>query len=102
MISLPSEEIKLLEWHSKNSEEDGFQVVSNRKTKKKKRAWCSGQERELRVVTSHLRREITLLMREYPRLALDTTSEKRRLQNTNVSHDWSIMELQRSVQKGHV
>ena len=38
MISLPSEEIKFLEWHSENSEEDGFQVVSNKKTKKKKKS----------------------------------------------------------------
>ena len=35
--SLPSEELKLLEWHSENSEDDGFQLVSNRKSKKEKK-----------------------------------------------------------------
>ena len=38
MTSLPSEEMKLLEWYSENSDEDGFQLVSSRKSRKKKKS----------------------------------------------------------------
>ena len=34
--SLPSEEVKFLEWYSGNSEDDDFQLVSSRKAKRKK------------------------------------------------------------------
>jgi len=37
MTSLPSEEMKLLEWYSENSDEDGFQLVSSRKSRKKEK-----------------------------------------------------------------
>ena len=36
--SLPSEEVKFLEWYSENSEDEGFQLVSSRKTKRKKKS----------------------------------------------------------------
>jgi len=41
MTSLPSEEMRFLEWQSENSEGDGFQLVSNRKAKRKKRVLWS-------------------------------------------------------------
>ena len=39
--SLPSEEMRFLEWQSENSKGDGFQLVSNRKAKRKKKVMWS-------------------------------------------------------------
>jgi len=93
MTSLPSEEMKLLEWYSENSDEDGFQLVSSRKSRKKKRASCLGQKRKLEVSFPHLQRGRPLWPRGNPRLALDITSERRAFQNTKIYHDRNPMEL---------
>jgi len=34
--SLPSEELKFLEWHSEKSDDEGFQLVSSRQSRRKK------------------------------------------------------------------
>ena len=45
--SLPSEEMKLLEWHEDISEEEGFQVVSHRKSRKKRRSIISRPKKKV-------------------------------------------------------
>jgi len=44
--SLPLEEMKYIEWHSDGSDEEGFQKVSNKKGKRKKKKNHSMKERQ--------------------------------------------------------
>ena len=81
--SLPFEEMKFLEWHEEDTDEEGFHIVSHKKSKKKRKSVVAKPGRKLREGFPHLLRGITLSTRGYPRFALDITSGKRGSQDIN-------------------
>jgi len=68
---LPFEELKLITWHSDESDEEGFKLVSSKKKYRKKKNVRTNKKNMM--LPPNLLMGWSYLMRMYLRLALDTT-----------------------------